>query len=312
MASVHNETTRINKEYNYYWYFSIANIIIALLGIFLNSLLSSLLWKFNKLNTLSFRFIFIQSVSDIIVGITLVSSRTVFFTINMVDFDKIKTYSDIVCDTLCQFSCNTVLLVAIDRYFHMRLLTRYSEVMTKTRAVIFMLVNAAICLSFLIIQIVGYFEGFYSMFLIFYQFAAIFLSVIVSSIYCHTFKSIEQRTRQSNLAATGRRDAGSRRDPTKEFQKVMILIFAAMALCVTPIAVFSPVQFIYEKRKSYNEAITVCSFLARLLLCFNSTINATIFLIVNREIKGFLQQTFGCRKRLLGIDGDRKRNIEGY
>ena len=34
---------------------------------------------------------------------------------------------------------------------------------------------------------------------------------------------------------------------------------------------------------------------------FNSTINATIFLIVNREIKGFLLQTFGCRKRLLTL-----------
>ena len=267
MASVNLETTRINREYNYYWYFSIANIIIAVPGIFLNSLLSFLLWKFNKLNTISFRFIFMQSVSDVVVGITLVSSRTVFFTINGVDFDKIKPYSDIVCDTLCQFICNTVLLVAIDRYFHMRLLTRYSEVMTKTRAVILILVNAAICVSFLITQIVGYFEGFYSMFLMFYQFAVIFLSVTISSIYCHTFKSIEKQTKQSNLAATGRSVAGSRRDPTKEFQKVMILILIAMAFCVTPIAVFSPVQFIYGKRKSYNEAIIVCSFLSRLLMC---------------------------------------------
>lgn len=304
-------TTNSDTEYNYYWYFSIANIIIAIPGIFLNSLLSFLLWKFKKLNTISFRFIFILSVSDIIVGITLVSSRTVFLSINGVDFEEIKTYSDIACDTLCQFSYTTVLLVAIDRYFHMRLLTRYSQVMTKKRALILILANAAICLSFLILRIIGYLKGFYSMSLTVYQLSAIFFAVTVSSIYCHTFRSMEKRTKQLNLATTNAPVAVKRRDPTKEFQKVMILILTAMALCVTPMAVFSPVQFIYEQRKSYNKAITVWSFLARLFMCFNSTLNATIFLMVNQELKGFLLGTLGCRKRLQVIEGDGRRNIEG-
>ena len=296
-------------EYKYYWYFSIANIIMGVPGIFLNSLLSFLLWKFKKLNTISFRFIFIQSVSDVVVGITLVSSRTVFFSINDVDFDKIKSFSDIVCDTLCMFSGNTVLLVAIDRFLHMKLLNRYSGIMTKNRAIMLMLVNAAFCFALLIVEIIGYFDGFYQIFVIVSNFIAIFLVATISGIYCHTFKSVEKRTRESSKARSTVFQSG--RNPTKQFQKVIILILTAFVLCSAPIVIFALVQFIFEKRKMHNEVITVCFFVSRLLVCLNSTLNASIFLTVNKELRELMFQTCGCSADTADSD-ERSRDISVF
>ena len=268
-------------------------MIIAVPGISLNSLLSFLLWKFNKLNTISFRFIFIQSVSDIIVGVTLVSSRTVFFSMNDVDFDKIKSFSDIVCDTLCVFSGTTVLFVAIDRFLHMKLLNRYSEIMTKNRAFILMLLNAAFCLALLTVESIGYFNGFYLIFLLISNFIAIYLIVTVSGIYCHTFKSVEKRTREFSKARSTVSQNG--RNPTKQFQKVVTLVLTAFVICFAPFVIFALVQFIFQKRQIHNEAMTVCFFTSRLLVCLNSTLNASIFLTVNKELRELMFLTYGCR-----------------
>ena len=139
----------------------VMNSIIALLNIIANAFLIYALKKTGQTTTISLQLILLMSLSDFVTGITSLSLTNILLWKQFDSLCYLKTLTQFVHVVFVGFSCASVLLIALDRFLHMKYLQRYSIVMSKRRAYIlimstfcFYLVSATIfSMSFLIDEI---------------------------------------------------------------------------------------------------------------------------------------------------------------
>ena len=109
------------------------NIAIALLNITGNSLLIWGLKKTGQYKTISFQFIIVMSTSDLIAGVESLVMLTLatWEEYNKICWIRLSTQS--IMATCNCFSFVMILLIALDRYLHMKYLEKYFTVFTKKR-----------------------------------------------------------------------------------------------------------------------------------------------------------------------------------
>ena len=293
-----------------YEFFSIPNGLIALINIILNSLLTFVLWKLGKLQTISFRFIFIQSSCDVLVGITMLLTRIVIYVTNEHSCSLI-TYTYIACDSLCGFSAIMITLIAVDRFIHMRFLNRYSDWMNSQRAITMVLFNVFISVIIVGVQVLGHFENSYVFSHVVLNCIAIGLMISASFVYCNAYRSLNRRTRQLNLerslpvnttSEANNNPAGNagalvprrKRNASQEFLKVMVIVLTSLILTYTPFVVSWTVIYMYRENEQINDKILLFHFFSRLFVCINSSLNATLFLSMNRELRRYASRVLRC------------------
>ena len=111
----------------------IYNVIISSLNITGNSLLIWGLSKTGQTKTISFQFIILMSISDMISGI---SSLVLLTLLTWEQFHAecwLKLSTQVILKTCNLFSIFMVVLIALDRYLHMKYLERYFLVFNKRR-----------------------------------------------------------------------------------------------------------------------------------------------------------------------------------
>ena len=109
------------------------NVLIGVLNITGNTILIWGLRKTRQTKTISFQFIAIMSVSDLTIGIFGILFLTLLSTDPYQNYCWMKLLFQAVIATCNYFSAMMVLLVAFDRYLHMKYLEQYSTKLTKRR-----------------------------------------------------------------------------------------------------------------------------------------------------------------------------------
>ena len=106
------------------------NVLIGLLNITGNAILIWGLCRTGQTKTISFHFIVIMSISDLTIGTSSLIFITMLLTESYEAYCWTKLAIQFLFTTLHYFSSFMVILVALDRYLHMRYLERYSIMLT--------------------------------------------------------------------------------------------------------------------------------------------------------------------------------------
>ena len=109
------------------------NGVIAVLNIVGNAILIWGLYKTRQTNTISYQYIIFMSISDLMCGVGGLVLLTLVPWNYYVMECLLHLSTQFFLSSCNLFSCLMVVLVALDRYLHMRYLERYSIVFTKKR-----------------------------------------------------------------------------------------------------------------------------------------------------------------------------------
>ncbi len=273
--------------------FSPLFITIGITSIFCNGLLCHILRKLGKLQTISYKLILIQGIADVCAGIVLLISETAMLTpIDEDTFDKVCVFSRITCDAVCQFSGTMFLIVAIDRFIHMKYLTKYNTMMSEKRAAMLVFNNIGSSLSMAVVNVFGVLHDYYNTSHLVMNFFAVTLYSTTFLIYYRAYVSMSTRISQINTENSVR--ASKRPSRNKEFARAVALILVVFAGCLTPFVIASTVKIvIYCPGCGNNENILIAFYSTRALVCLTSTLNAVIFIYINRELRRYLLRPVG-------------------
>ena len=121
------------------WALRITNSCIALFNIFGNSFLIYALKKTGQITNMSLQLIVLMSVSDCINGIANLSLTNIILWKEHSSLCYLRVATQFINNVFLSFSFTAVLLIAIDRYLHIKYLQRYTIIVTKRKGCILLL-----------------------------------------------------------------------------------------------------------------------------------------------------------------------------
>ena len=299
--------------------------MVAASNIGLNSFLVNALWKCDKLKILSYLLIMCLCISDIFVGISGLLRESLLIKTQGLYSGNMKEVLLIIMSIesfWVNFSALFVLIIAIDRYIHMKHGLRYRLVMTKRRAIGLVTFNFVFT-SHMIVTVKllpKYQKGFLLKHLQAYRIYRVvlsltYLSFILSifTLYVKTYFSIKQtvepaaevatnETAEINLAneSTNRTLAlklhqNRRRRPEQEFAKVMGIVLITLLVCLTPnlcISFYRRVVMLSTAKYNPSNGLRMATRLTFLMMRLNSSINAAIIIVFSRELRRYTKHFF--------------------
>lgn len=277
------------SERSIYCYFAVPFIILGSLDILSNSLLIHILRKLKKLQTISYKLILIQSIADVCAGIVLIASEIALqFSMSDELYGTLVLSFRITCDAVCQFSGTMVLVVAIDRYIHMKYLTKYNTMMTDFRAAACVAMNMGSCVSMTAVNIGGVIYGYYSTSHLVMNFVAVSMYTTTFAVYFQTYNAITKRTNTINVQNES--IPSKRHSRNKEFARAVALILSVLAVCYTPFVIVSSIKMFGCESCANDPVLLRAFYCTRVIVCLTPTLNAFLFIGFNKELKNFLMR----------------------
>ena len=304
---------------------TVLSYVVAASNIGLNSFLVNALRKCRKLKILSYWLIACLCISDIFVGIfgllkeSLLLEAQGWYSGNTREFLLIIMSME---SFWVNFSCLFVLIIAIDRYIHMKHGLRYRFVMTKRRAIGLIIFNVVFTSHMIVtVKILPkYQKGFLLKHLQAYRIYRVVLSLTYLSfivftfiLYIKTYFSIRQivepttevaanETAEINLANENtngtlavRLHQNRRRRPEYEFAKIMGIVLITLLVCLTPnlgISFYKRVAMLSTIKYIPSNGLRMATQLTFLMMRFNSSINAAIIIMFSRELRKYTKHFF--------------------
>ena len=274
--------------------FLTATTVVSLLNITINLLLIKVLHKLRKLHQISFRLILYLSISDALVG----GAQLIFAIVPMILEDRkqlmiFKLCEQFIASAIEGFSINMILIIAVDRYICLKHRNRYHLIMTHRRAALLTAANAVLN----ILNPIGFtfasLHGIYEIFTLFFLVLSflIFGTVIIS--YIRVYLSIKNQIHNLNIDNDTTKATG-RRSSDKEFAKAMLTILAILAMCYLPGTIAAAIDFyMIINRRPENKAFKSTMNWLYLLPYLNSSLNAVVIIVFNKEIKRKILRYFG-------------------
>ena len=113
-------------------------MLLDVSAILLNVLIAYMLKKHKKTSIITFWFIYCLSICDVMVGVTGLVYHSLWLTSNLVPeqsfWNLAASFVFIFQHYFSQTSGQLIVIVAVDRYIHMKYLNKYSRIMTQSRA----------------------------------------------------------------------------------------------------------------------------------------------------------------------------------
>ena len=290
--------------------------VIKYLGCFSNILCNSFLifalQRRKKLKIISYWLIFCLSCSDVFFGIFGLTNQSLMLTlVNDYWMYNIWMVINALEYFFASFSATYLLIIAIDRFIHMKHTLRYQSIMTKNVARFLVCFNVIFTVH--IVTMVMLLPAFQSKFIkkhlysyLIYRFvlSLVYIVVVLSVciLYIATYCSIKRRIgnapdrskRGNNI--TKRSDIyKDRRRPDQEFSIcimliiILVLLFEAPNLCAS---VYINVSRLFQLRLTFSKELGLFLQWTYLLLQFNSSLNAVVLLILCRELRKFTRNVF--------------------
>ena len=291
--------------------------LISLSNIILNSFLIHALRKHRKLKTVSYWLISCLSVSDIFVGIFCLIKESLYLALsNRDDAHESKFLVVSVRSFWINFSTSFVLIIAVDRYIHMKYALRYHTLMTKKRAIISVIFNAifTIHMTVTVRFLPKYQKEFLSKHALAYRIYRVILSIvyviiilIVFLLYITTYVAIKKKIKEA--PSLGRKSADNNENTTEsgnqapnicrngkrsvdqEFAKAMGIVISILFLCLTPnlcIGVYERIVLLIRNgRYQQSNATLTARYWTFLMMQLNSSLNAIIIIVFSRELRHY-------------------------
>ena len=261
------------------------NGIIAVLNITGNSLLILGLKKSGQAYNISFNFIILMSISDLVNGITGLSLFT------LLTWEKYhNTYWLVLSTQTIMTTCNffsffMVFLIAYDRYLHMRYLERYSVVFTRKKGHLMVLGFFTSALSISIIFILPLPHKILAGCKTFLAFLSLLLLFAIFLLYYSAMQKLKKRENQCRIA---RNIATQSRSLGKAAKKIIICI----VILTFPMAMVTIFETVSEQKILMNTTMfrTLQWFAYITYLC-NAFSSSLIFISQNRPIRKMLRRT---------------------
>lgn len=290
----------------YYHEFAAANVIVGLLGLLANSILIHALRKCNKLTSNSYKFILILSESDLISSIIIIIGEPAAAIIHHQATHNLILQISTVGRYLCgEFSMIITLVIAVDRYLHLKYSRRYHFIMTSGRAK--KCVAVAALTAAIIVALLGlsYQLNWYTEMLTMISVVSFLLLLAICIVYHRAYKSVDIQVKDMQSQNINTRVS---KGYNKGFSKAVLFILVSLLVLVTPFIIFRPISWQYQKTLQWT--LTV-NYIAQILVALNGTVNATLFLAFNRDLKRFVRNLIpACKKDQSDMeDGDNSIQI---
>lgn len=269
------------------------NIITALTNIILNTVIAYSLWRTKMIKTTSFKFIFLLSMSDCVMGLTICPVIVTLLVLQRLPFCLLEHYTQLLTFVLGQFSGLMVVVITLDRYLHMRYLTRYNLYMTRKKARILIALNFNSCLLTGILLILASTYGFI------FQFEATLVAVystfvaIIFILYLKTFLTLRRRVNAMatiNQTSNVRNDTHSRQKSELIFARGMIFVLLCTTVCYLPCFLSGTVwaHRKYVKKQEPPNWLHSTLFWTCILMYANSTFNPIVMLTFNKRLRKYI------------------------
>ncbi len=266
-------------------------LIVGISNIFFNSLQIQVLRKLKKLQNISFKLVMLLSVSDLCVGLNIMVSLALI-RLAPADWEtEMFVAISVTAYLFVMFSFCMIIIISLDRYIHMKYLTKYSVIMTPKRVKIMVAFAALTSISLDALVASGRIFGFPFAVQLTTNIMIVLGMVALFIIYTKAYKEIIHRTRDSDLDNNLPTAVTQRRDPSQEFCRSVLFILSALVACYTPYMLFTFIRYMGSPLTGvYMEFTSLCFVYA------NCSLNALIFLSLNREFKNYVVQLFRGRE----------------
>ena len=305
---------------------TVLRYLLSFSNILLNWLLIYVLKQRKKLKVTSYWLIFCLSSSDVLFGISSAVNQSVILATKKACWESDVCLATDGCEFFfSNFSATSLLIIAIDRFIHMKYPLRYQAIMTKRRAILLFCFNAIFTFHIVvtIILLPKYQRQFLLKHLLSYRIYRAALSVLyvlivlsVCGLYMVTYFTVMKRVYNVTAApsmimkeATPSRENDccvlqssiyrQRRRPNQDFKVCIVLIIILVLILEVPslcVAAYIRFAMLFNSRFSYSDEVLFAIYWTYLLIQLNSTLNAAVLLVFSRELRQYTRKLFRCSK----------------
>ena len=286
-----------------------ANIFVNLLNILTNCFLICALIKTRQTKKISSQFILCLSISDCCVGLILQPMVILLLTYFVKDRNcALEMTAEFLSYVFPQISGVMIMIVALDRFLHMKHLNQYSLYMTRKRGSLLVVTNVVVALCIASCSLVASLYG------KFFIFNAILVGVDASVViaiyvfYTITYRTIHRhldQMREEQLQINILSPHITKNIPKHDLElaKTMVFILTALSICYLPYFILGLIWSYYHHYKE-AQAIPTLNILvwwSFILVYLNSSLNAIIFSARNKRISLLLRKVL-CRRKGANYD----------
>ena len=269
------------------------NFVVSSLNIIGNAFLIYALIVTGQTKAISIKFIVFLSISGLINGITGLCTISMLLWQQFEGNCFLTIVSQVTLGTTNPFSSATIVVIALDRYFHMKYLLRYPVIVNNRRG--YRMIFACFCfaLVLLLCQFLLIFISPEDIFMLQISFAILLVPLIgsVAGLYYKAYRNLQLKapSQMSQVIKSALQEC-------KKFAKTSKRIILSFALLASPLATGVGLRFV-ARYNSVIGRINLDAWLWMSLLCFNtiSFSNSVIFIMHNRPVKELL-------KRLINVN----------
>ncbi len=271
---------------------TVTAVLIAITTISLNFTVALSIWRLKMLETLSYRFIFYLSISDCLVGLGVTPIILSLLLLQKKSFCILEYLAQSSTFFVCQFSGVMVVIITVDRYLHMRYLTKYNTYMTKRRASALVWLNLTSCFvtagALTFATIAGLVFQFELVLVIIYcvlVFAIFFL-------YTKTYLSLRNRVHHLPSVRKSRVSSTEKKQRFEViFGKGMIFVLLTTGVSYVPCFLTGTIWGYtkYVCKEEPSSMLHLALFWTIILMYSNSTFNPIIMLSFNRRLRRYIK-----------------------
>ena len=264
--------------------------VVAVANIVTNSLLIYLMQKIRRIGEVTHVFILCLCISDICVGFNQI--LCVILRVFMDNIDRDVTHwlalvSFFVSYLFEPLSAHLLILVAMDRYIHLRYLTRYSIIMTKRRAKTLTKVCVSINICFTTALVFAMMKGVYETLNLILVTVYIIMLMAVTAFYITAYRSVKRRVRDSTISSTGYQRRRSTNGNKSIFRGIVVILLSLLA-CYAPFIFLTIGRSVLHLAGRTDHEITFTLALAYGIKCLSASINAIVLITMNKEYKRYV------------------------
>ena len=275
---------------------AIINSILILSNIATSVFLSYAILKLGLMKSISHRLIFALTISDCSIGILLQPSLTAILLVKSEDLQKTAALiGQFSAFLFAHFSSVMIMIIALDRYLHMKYLQQYNVYMTKTRCHVMIICNFMGNFILAVIAVLSSFEGFFIYLNMIFTGADALLLLTVVCLYSCTYLSIRKRVSVMDL---NKGFNANRKRHDFELAKGMMFVLLSIFICYAPFNVCEAMIYFKShmnaKLTNVERSLLVGYYWSLLTIFCSPTCNAVLFIAFNRRIRS-LAKEFICR-----------------
>ena len=273
LHGIHNNLIALVQAYN---------IIVNFLSIIGNAILIWALRRTQQTNTMSFQFILIMSASDLISGLIGIVFITLILNEQYHRYCWLRLAVQFVLNIANYFSSSMVLLIALDRYLHMRYMEQYSLKFTRKRGYRLVLMTFVFSLLASLSFTLPLSKFTYNIMKTGYFFMACLFLMSIIMLYCKALQALKRKENQM---------ARSILNQNRALGKAAKRISICLLILTGPIVLFHVLDGINSQVAIIDSSVLdLCIWLAFITYLTNGFCSSVIFISQNTKIQRLLRR----------------------